>query len=128
MSINNARPGFGFVPEYQVSAIPWVTSSNVNGLKRHDFKKVSMFVTVKNISGPSSLRVGFTQLGVQGTNYFPLASGESFSGDYRIKSIYLSSSSDITYSIVAGMTMIDAPMMPDLTGSINGDESFDGIG
>ena len=126
--LNNPRPGFNLTAEYQVSAIPWVTSSNVTGVKRHDFYKVTKFVVVKNNSGPGTLRVGFTNLGVQGSNYFELAAGESFAGDFRVKTVYLSSSANVSYSMLAGVTMIDASMMVEITGSINGTGSFDGVG
>ena len=128
MPLANTKPGWNWVSEYQVSGIPWVTSSTVVGVKRHDFITVTKFITVKNISGPGAIRVGFTLSGTQGSNYYPLSTGESFSGDFRVTSIFLSASADTSYTIVAGMTSIDARQMPVITGSVNGTGSFDGVG
>lgn len=128
MPLNHPLPGYNWVAEYQVSAVPWVTSSQVSGIRRHDFPQVTKFVTVKNLSGPGAMRIGFTLLGVQGSNYFALSSGESFSGDFRIRTLFLSASSATDYSIVAGLTTIEARQMPILTGSVNGTSSFDGVG
>jgi hypothetical protein len=122
MSLNYAYSGANSVPEYLVSAIPWVTASVVSGLVQYTFPQVSMFIIVKNISG-ANIKVGFTQNGVNGTNYFSLAQSEAFSGDFRTTSLFVSGSGN-SVNVVAGMTMIQTRNFPTLTAS-NG---FQGVG
>lgn len=126
MALNNPTPGPS-VQEFLVSAIPYVTSSTVaNGVvKVHDFNYITSFFTIKNTSA-QGLAVGFTQLGVQGTNRIVLGQNESFSGDFRVKSIFLlgAGSSASSYELVAGLTSVSSRHMPTLTGSLG----LDGVG
>mgnify|MGYP003138832479 CR=1 FL=1 len=115
---------------YQASAIPYITSSitvpksgGVGPLKI-PFPRITKFITVRNThptGGISAIRVGFSELGViaSGTardNYFKLESGESYTGEWRVKDLYLMSDTAATYTatIIAGLTPIS-------TGSLNFD-------
>lgn len=115
----------GFVPAYQVSAVPFVTSSAVTTLNEISFPFVTRFFTIQNMSS-STLRFGFTQLGVQGTNYFSIPSGSSYTGEIRTDRLYVSSSTaaSISYSIIAGLTGVPTRNFLTITGS-NG---FTGVG
>ena len=115
----------GFVPAYQVSAVPFVTSSAVTTVNQIDFPYVTRFFTVQNNSA-LTLRFGFTQLGVQGTNYFTIPSGSSYTGEIRTGVLFLSSSTaaSISYSVIAGLTGIPTRNFLTITGS-NG---FTGVG
>jgi hypothetical protein len=124
MGLNNVYDGANYAAEYMVSAVPWVTASNLtSGITQFDFPTVTKFITVQNISG-SDMKIGFTQNGVLGNNYYPLAVSSSLSGDFRVKSLFVSSSGISRVEILAGVTMIQTKFFPTLTGS-NG---FTGVG
>ena len=116
-------PGVGAVGQYQLSGIPYATASifiqNVldgEGTTQISFPYVTKFVTVVNEHSGSSakLRVGFSALGVTGSdandtgdNYFILDNGESYTGEFRVSSIYIAGhSAPTTASVIAGMTGI----------------------
>lgn len=103
--------GLGNVGSYQVSAAPWATSSlGVTSTTPVEvsFPQVTKFVVVKNLTA-NSLRVGFSEAGVQGSNYFVLTNLESFSGDFRVTKIYLlGDTTNTSASVVAGLTGIPA--------------------
>jgi hypothetical protein len=123
------KPGPGYVPEYQVSAIPYVTASTVTlgQVKQHDFSSVTRFIHVRNISSTTTtLTLGFTQAGVLGANKITITNGQEFKGEFRVKTIFISGSVGATtnYEVIAGLTAIDANKFPILTGSNN----FQGVG
>ena len=114
-------PGVGAVGQYQLSGIPFATASayiesdaSGEGPLQISFPYVTKFITVVNEhSGSSSkLRVGFSALGVTGTNdtgknYFLLDNGESYTGEFRASSVFLlGNSAATTASVIAGMTGI----------------------
>jgi hypothetical protein len=125
MGLNNPIMSEGFVPAYQVSATPFVTASNVTTVQQVNFPFVTRFFTVQNRSA-LELRVGFTQLGVQGTNYFVVPSGSSYSNDFRVDRLFLSSSTaaSIPFVVLAGLTSVPVSAFQLVTGS-NG---FSGVG
>jgi len=116
------RSGLGNVGSYQASARPFVSSSielsSLSTSTKISFPTVTKFVTIKNTSPISGLgakavaRVGFSANGVEtGTNYYTLASQESFSADWRVSSVYLMLDSGLlnaTASVIAGCTGIDS--------------------
>lgn len=130
--LNNNRSGYNNVAEYQVSGVPWVTSSVASGVKRHRFStldeppgvqaatlrwdRVTKWIIVKNRS-TGSMDVSFTLNGFASSNYFTLDQGESFSGDLRVTEIWVSGSAAQPYVIVAGLTGVNAEI-PQLTGSL----------
>lgn len=111
------RPGIGNAPSYQVSGIPWVSSSltvPASGSTPLEitFPQVTKSIIVKNVStGSVQMRVGFSANGVKNTNnFFLLSAGESFAADLKVTRVYLLSNNGtaLTASIVAGLTNIDA--------------------
>ena len=96
-------PGVGAVGQYQLSGIPFASASilvNAGGLSPTEvnFPYVTKFVTVQNIATGSNkpLRVGFSELGTTGSagndgydNFFILDNGESYTGEFRVSSLYL---------------------------------------
>lgn len=125
MALNNIRSGLGYVPAYQVSSIPFLTSSltvpdrNSTPLEIN-FQLVTRFVVVTNTYGGAQnipLRVGFSENGVKGTennNYLILNNGESFEADFRVTKMFLLSDSTTfatSGSVVAGLTDIGASML-----------------
>jgi hypothetical protein len=130
MALNHPQMHEGYAPAYQVSATPFVTSSNVTlGTTKYiDFGYVSRFITIKNTSPSTSvLSIAFTENGLksQNSNYFFLSGSEAFSGELRATGLYLSGSAGTSnFSIVAGLTAISSKNSLTLTGS-NG---FTGVG
>jgi hypothetical protein len=131
MSSNNQfYMGEGYVPAYQISATPFVTSSNVTlgQTKEINFSYVTQFVVVKN-TGPTSsvLAIGFTENGLKpaNSNFFVLSGSESFSAELRVDRIFISGSSGSPeFSVIAGLTGINESRFLLVTAS-NG---FNGVG
>lgn len=115
MSLNNPVWGEGYVPAYQISSTPYVTSSNITlgQIKEISFGSVTRFVTVKNTGASATqLAVGFTQNGFApaNSNYFLLSGSESFTAEVRVDRIFLSGSSgaSTTFTVFSGLTPIRA--------------------
>jgi len=110
------RPGIGNAASYQVSGIPWVSSSltipaSGSTPLEISFPLVTKSVIVKNSStGSVNMRVGFSENGVKGTNFFLLSAGESFAADLKVTRVYLMSNNGtvLTGSVIAGLTNIPA--------------------
>lgn len=111
------RPGIGNAASYQVSGIPWVSSSlsvPASGSTPLEitFPQITKSIIVKNAStGSVSMRVGFSSNGVSNTNnFFLLSAGESFASDLKVTRVYLMSNNGtaLTASIIAGLTNISA--------------------
>ena len=150
MSINNrVKQGANFVPAYEVSGVPYVTSSNENELHsipiRVKFPYVTRFFVVHNTSD-NWIRVGFTENGVTGTtgqvggaNNFLLVSGNQTTDrlEIRCKEIWFCNDTDpspSSFSVLAGLTGIEAGQFPVLTGTLTGSDNnvilpkFEGVG
>ena len=83
MSLNWPNPHYGFVPEYQVSSWPYVTSSQIvaaNDIKEVKFPGVTRWITIHNSDhgGSKVMKFGFTQncFKAVNSNYFTLHAGE----------------------------------------------------
>lgn len=138
MAIHWAEPGYKAVGEYQLSGIPYVTSSILadEETRTISFPRVTKSIIVRNSNTGSSattMAVGFTENGIKAnpaanSNYISLDSGESLSVDLRIKDLFLSNSTSdsntIQFEILAGLTDISREKMFPLTGS----SGFEGVG
>ena len=118
----NYKAGMHSVGQYQMSAIPYATASiTVAALGTAPtevvFPRVSKFITIRNViptaSADRTLRVGFSSIGTSGSvagqdNYFTLANGESYTGEWRLKSIYLlcDTANESSASVIAGLTAV----------------------
>ena len=130
---NFVKPGLNAVGQYQLSGIPFATASVVvsnSSVTEIEFPTVTKFVTVVNEHSGSSakLRVGFSSAGIVGTNYFILDNGESYTGEFRVSSIFIAGdSTPSTASVIAGLTMIETNNLPT---NWSGSDSIytDGIG
>tara|TARA_Y100001938_G_scaffold128804_1_gene183029 strand:+ start:625 stop:1032 length:408 start_codon:yes stop_codon:yes gene_type:complete len=114
-----AKPGLNSVGQYQISGIPYATASVVvsnAAVTQIEFPTITKFVTVVNEhSGSSSkLRVGFSSAGITHNNhYFILDNGESYTGEFRVASIFIAGdSAPTTASVIAGLTMIETNNLP----------------
>lgn len=126
MASFNYKSGLGSVGQYQMSAVPYATSSlTVPELGTAPlevaFPRVSKFVTIRNTfptaSAPRALRVGFSSVGTSGSvdagreafqNYVILKNGESYTGEWRVSSVYLlcDTKPETSASVIAGLTLI----------------------
>lgn len=130
MALNYPQQGEGYVSAYQISATPFVTSSNValGEIKEVSFGYVTRFFIVRNTTPSSVIAVAFTENGLQpqNSNYFLLSGSESFSADLRTDRLFISGSGGATanFTVVSGLTFIKSRDMTPITGS-NG---FPGVG
>lgn len=102
-----AQVGINHVPAYQVSGVPFA-SGNLNATSgtRILFPYVTRWVEVVN-TGNAILKVGFSQNGVSGTNYFEVpVSGSSGRLEVKVSEIYLNGGAAGGTSVVAGLTGI----------------------
>ena len=118
----NIKPGLNNALDYMASGLPFTTQSSVTAgtPERIEFPFVTKFFTIKN-NGPVDLYVGFTENGVLGTNKFSLPASGSFSGDIRIKDLFVDTASGTnTFEVIAGMTGILRKDFYNLSGSFVG--------
>lgn len=117
-NFNYPAPGLNSVGEYMASGLPWVTASSATTSSfQINFPFVTNELMITN-SGSNPLRVGFTQNGVNGSNYFLVLPGTDAEIDVRIKTLYVRAhTGSVDYSVYAGLTQIPARSMPVLTGS-----------
>ena len=109
-----AAAGLGNVGSYQVSGIPWVTSSlsvpaSTSPVLPVSFLKVTKFITIKNETS-NLVKVAFSENGLVNTNnFFVLGDKETVTLDLRVTKMFLrGSSSASSVTIVAGLTGIDS--------------------
>ena len=121
-----SSPGLGKTGQYQMSGIPFLSSSfvvdNILEGPGHtteiSFPYVTKFITVVNEHSGSNvkMRVGFSELGISGSdandtgnNYFILDNGESYTGELRVSKVFIAGQgAPCTASVIAGMTGINA--------------------
>lgn len=120
-TFNYPASGLNNVAEYMASGLPWVTSSVASTSPyTYNFPYVTSTIQVQN-SGSMPLRLGFTQNGVNGSNFYVVPSGGSLELDVRVITLYVRAESGTTnYSIFAGLTQIPTRGFPVLTGSAAG--------
>lgn len=116
------------VGQYQMSGKPYATGSLSVGYTTPlevTFPLVTKFVTIKNSTtgSNSTMRVGFSANGVNGTNYYTLENGESYTADIRIVSVFLRGDvAPCNATVIAGLTGIESQLRtdsgPNYSGSI----------
>jgi hypothetical protein len=130
MSLYNPLMGEGFVPAYQISSTPWVTSSLValGEIKQYTFPYVTRFVNIQNVATGSGdvINVAFTSRGFQTGNYFTLKQNTTLNADIRTDRIFISGSlgTNIKHEVLAGLTGVFAAQFQIITGS----SGFQGVG
>ena len=118
--------GPNFVPAYQISGIPYVTSSILSEVGttpiKVTFPQVTRFFVVQNIS-ENPLRVRFTSNGVNAAetaNYLVL-SGNQATGrlELRCKELYFrrEGGTNCGFSVLAGLSGVASNQFPTLTSS-----------
>ena len=107
MTTYNYKPGLGNAASFQVSGVPYVTggidASSTTGL---NFPLTTRWIVVSNVGGNATLKVGFSENGVAGTNYFEVLTNEiSPRLEVKVTEIWLTGSNNC--SVVAGLTGIE---------------------
>lgn len=134
MTLDNPKVGPSFLPAYQISGLPYVTSSLVTSgtVTQIDFPYVTSFIACKNTSDSGSLLVGFTRSGTLGNNRISLGYSGSFGGDFRIKSLFITANiGSVNFELLAGLTLIatkDFPTLSGTVGPVSQSISYSGIG
>ena len=116
--------GLQNVGSYQVSGIPYVTSSiaapaSSGTPSEVSFPDVTQRIVVSNVDTASALRVGFSSNGVKNTNYFIIPAASSSvvhpTQEFRVKvsSIFLLShtSTPTSASVLAELSNIDTDLL-----------------
>jgi len=116
--------GLSNVGSYQVSGIPYATSSitapsNAGTPTEVTFPDVTQRIFVSNVNTASPLRVGFSSNGVKGTNYFIIPQATSTTNfptqEFRVKvsAIYLLSNttSPTSASVFAELSNVDTNLL-----------------
>ena len=132
MALNNPKPNHNNAAEYQVSGVPYVTSSAAsevtNAPLQFVFPNVTQWVSVFNI-GAKSLKVGFSENGVKGQetkNYItlePYGTADKITSienvRVRTKELWFEAghSAGTSFQIIAGLTNCSSGSFPSLTGS-----------
>jgi hypothetical protein len=148
MSLHYPKPHHNNTAEYQVSGIPYVTSSVYNEMDtdtvvRVQFPYVTQWFQVVN-AGYGALRIAFTENGVNSNpnaNYYDIVSGSANTGasastttpipqtfHLRVKEIWIkgwpyNDENKAGFQIIAGLTNVPSGEFPTLTGS-NGVEGI----
>lgn len=123
MSLNLPQNGEYYSPAYQVSALPYLTSSIISAgsIHRYEFPFVTKFVNVVNRGANvgDKLRLSFTENGFRSGNYVTLDQGVALDHEIRTTNLFISASSgtSIDYQIFCGLTTIPAKNFLTLTGS-----------
>ena len=92
--------GVNHVGAYQVSGRPFATGSiNASTAVKVEFPKVTRWIYVVNHGG-ADCRLGFSQAGVEGTNYL-----SSVRLELKVGELWLSGSNGV--DVMAGLTNID---------------------
>lgn len=131
-SVSKADPNF--VPNYQLSGIPFVTSSSALGTSpvEIEFPFATKSVKVTN-TGAQPIRFGFSAHGVnetEGSFYYLIPKADAgtmptVDFDVRCKSVFLRSDSGTSgFALYAALTPVGSGSFPIITGS-NG---FEGVG
>ena len=137
MAIHNYQAGIGSVGSYQVSGVPWVTGSGLNGIATNTEDKISFPSVAKSVmvmlhdAANENLHVHFNSSGSNGNvydgkHYFVLSNNrDSVTFNVKCKEVWISnppasnggSGNASGYIVVAELTGIDKKEMFDLTGS-----------
>lgn len=111
--MNIHLPGIGNASSYQVSSKPFATSSltvpaSGSVALQIIFPQVSKFITLTNLTPASNMRIGFSDAGIKGSNYFLVTGSSTLTTDLKVTKLYLMShnGTPLSASVLAGLTNI----------------------
>lgn len=129
MPLDNPQAGFSFSPEYQSSALPWLTSSQAPTTPQEiDFNFVSRFITVLAVN---SVSIAMTYSGSLGGNRVIIPTGVPVTFEWRVGKVFMRSEtgSPASYSLAVGLTTVSVRNMPLISGSYaDGSAGWAGVG
>lgn len=125
MSVNWPANGEYSTPSYQISAMPYLSSSNISvgQIHKYEFPYVTRFISVVNRGTNTSdeLAISFTENGLKPTvgNYITLEQKDTVREEVRTTLLFVSCSagSSVDYQIFCGLTNIPSKNFLTLTGS-----------
>lgn len=123
MSLNWPQNGEYFSPAYQISALPYLTSSVLSAgtIHKYEFPFVTKFINVVNRGSNvgDKLALSFTENGLRSGNYVTLDQGVSVDQEIRTTILFISGSNgtNVDYQLFCGLTTIPAKNFLILTGS-----------
>ena len=133
MPLNNPTSNASSTSEYQVSGVPYVTSSAADEVKdapfQFKFPNVTQWISVFNMDTTKHLRVGFSSNGVKGQetkNYIILEKYTETGTRHKIENVRVRTkeiwfqcehSDGAGFQIIAGLTTVNSGSFPALTGS-----------
>lgn len=123
MSLSWPQNGEYSAPAYQISALPYLSSSiiTVGSIHKYEFPFVTKFINVVNRGSNSAdkLALAFTENGFSTGNYITLDQGVSVNHEVRTCFLFISGSSgtSVDYQVFCGLTTIPAKNFLTLTGS-----------
>lgn len=125
MSINWPANGEYATPAYQISALPYLSSSIISQgqIHKYEFPYVTRFINIVNRGSLSSdkITLAFTERGLQSTvsNFITLDQGDTVHEEIRTTVMFISCSAgtSVDYQIFCGLTNIPSKNFLTLTGS-----------
>lgn len=103
------KAGLGNASAFEVSGIPYVQGAidAKSTVVQLDFPRVTRWIVVTNDSTVQDpLRVGFSQNGLTGSNFFSVPAGTTSPRlEVKVTELYLSGSDNV--SVIAGLTTIE---------------------
>ncbi len=125
MSINWPSAGEYSSTSYQISALPYVSSSIImpGEIHKYEFDYVTKFIRVTNqgTNVDDKLAIGFTERGLSTNvnNYISLLQGNSIREEIRTTTLYVSCSNgtNVNYQLFCGLTNIPSKHFLQITGS-----------
>lgn len=131
MATNWPVVGEHYTPAYQLSSVPYLSSSIISAgeIHRYEFPFITRFIGVTNRgNGSDTICVSFTENGLSPSvgNFVSLDKGMSLNAEVRTTTLFVSCSAGVSasYNLFCGLTMIPAKNFLVLTGS-NG---YEGVG
>ena len=123
MSLSWPQNGEYYAPAYQVSALPYLSSSiiSVGNVHKYEFPYVTKFINIVNRGANigDKIALAFTENGLRTGNYITLDQGVAIDQEIRTTVLFISGSdgTNIDYQILCGLTTIPARNFLVLTGS-----------
>ncbi len=125
MSINWPANGEYATPAYQISALPYLSSSIISQgqIHKYEFPYVTRFINIVNRGAMANdkIALAFTERGLQSTvaNYITLDQGDTVHEEIRTTALFISCSagSTVDYQVFCGLTNIPSKNFLILTGS-----------
>jgi hypothetical protein len=119
------RPGIGNAASYQVSGIPFASSSlavpATGTTLKIQFPQITKFITITNLTPASQMRLGFSDLGTKGTNYFLITGSTTFTTEVKAAEVFLMSNTatPLSASLIAGLTnILESELQNNWSGSV----------